>query len=174
MLCRRGKGEACPSACPGQSRHRVQHRQHARRPRAGSIRRPAGNPLEEVRLRPVRGANVHRRTFSVVITSTPNGARPGSPRRPKPSPDVSPRFQNNHEHSLSNCRLRQHRAGPAPNPRADDRPNGPALEDETMLAAVLDPWAGHAGYEAANLPKTFPAAKSGSSASAPKPGFSRS
>jgi len=32
-----------------------------------------------------------------------------------------------------------------------DTPNGPALKNEMMLPAVLDPWAGHALYEAANL-----------------------
>ncbi len=36
-------------------------------------------------------------------------------------------------------------------------PAGPALKNEMMLPAVLDPWAGHALYEAANL-----AAKTGS------------
>ncbi|WP_319543388.1 electron transfer flavoprotein subunit beta [uncultured Pseudodesulfovibrio sp.] len=30
-------------------------------------------------------------------------------------------------------------------------PNGPVLQNEMMLPAVLDPWAGHALYEAANL-----------------------
>lgn len=30
-------------------------------------------------------------------------------------------------------------------------PGGPALKNESMLPAVLDPWAGHALYEAANL-----------------------
>src|SRR3974377_547016 len=30
-------------------------------------------------------------------------------------------------------------------------PNGPGLKNEMMLPAVLDPWAGHALYEAANL-----------------------
>jgi len=30
-------------------------------------------------------------------------------------------------------------------------PTGPAVKNETMLPAVLDPWAGHALYEAANL-----------------------
>ena len=30
-------------------------------------------------------------------------------------------------------------------------PTGPALKNEMMLPAVLDPWAGHALYEAANL-----------------------
>ena len=32
-------------------------------------------------------------------------------------------------------------------------PQGPALKNEMMLPAVLDPWAGHALYEAANLAK---------------------
>ncbi|MDD4731635.1 MAG: electron transfer flavoprotein subunit beta [Desulfovibrio sp.] len=32
-----------------------------------------------------------------------------------------------------------------------DGPQGPALKNEMMLPAVLDPWAGHALYEAANL-----------------------
>jgi electron transfer flavoprotein beta subunit len=32
-----------------------------------------------------------------------------------------------------------------------DTPNGPALKNEAMLPAVLDPWAGHALYEAAHL-----------------------
>ncbi len=32
-------------------------------------------------------------------------------------------------------------------------PAGPALKNELMLPAVLDPWAGHALYEAANLAK---------------------
>lgn len=32
-----------------------------------------------------------------------------------------------------------------------DSPQGPALKNEMMLPAVLDPWAGHALYEAANL-----------------------
>lgn len=32
-----------------------------------------------------------------------------------------------------------------------DGPNGPALQNEMMLPAVLDPWAGHALYEAADL-----------------------
>ncbi len=52
-------------------------------------------------------------------------------------------------------------------------PTGPALKNEMMLPAVLDPWAGHALYEAANLAKNRPAAKSGSSASARKPSSSR-
>ena len=32
-----------------------------------------------------------------------------------------------------------------------ETPTGPALKNEMMLPAVLDPWAGHALYEAANL-----------------------
>ena len=32
-----------------------------------------------------------------------------------------------------------------------DTPAGPALKNEMMLPAVLDPWASHALYEAANL-----------------------
>jgi electron transfer flavoprotein beta subunit len=32
-----------------------------------------------------------------------------------------------------------------------ETPNGPALKNEMMLPAVLDPWASHALYEAANL-----------------------
>lgn len=38
-------------------------------------------------------------------------------------------------------------------------PAGPALKNESMLPAVLDPWAGHALYEAANLAKNFPGSK---------------
>lgn len=36
---------------------------------------------------------------------------------------------------------------------------GPALKNELMLPAVLDPWAGHALYEAANLAKNMPGSK---------------
>ena len=32
-----------------------------------------------------------------------------------------------------------------------ETPSGPALKNEMLLPAVLDPWAGHALYEAANL-----------------------
>lgn len=32
-------------------------------------------------------------------------------------------------------------------------PNGPGLKNETMLPSVMDPWAGHALFEAANLAK---------------------
>ena len=38
-------------------------------------------------------------------------------------------------------------------------PTGPALKNEMMLPAVLDPWAGHALYEAANLAKNQPGSK---------------
>src|SRR5512139_2579159 len=38
-------------------------------------------------------------------------------------------------------------------------PNGPALKNESMLPAVLDPWASHALYEAANLAKNAPGSK---------------
>ena len=38
-------------------------------------------------------------------------------------------------------------------------PAGPALKNETMLPAVLDPWAGHALFEAANLAKSAPGSK---------------
>src|SRR6516165_6911849 len=36
---------------------------------------------------------------------------------------------------------------------------GPSLKNESMLPAVLDPWASHALYEAANLAKSFPGSK---------------
>ena len=38
-------------------------------------------------------------------------------------------------------------------------PTGPALKNEMMLPAWLDPWAGHALYEAANLAKKHPGSK---------------
>jgi electron transfer flavoprotein beta subunit len=38
-------------------------------------------------------------------------------------------------------------------------PAGPALKNEMMLPAVLDPWAGHALYEAAQLAKNQPGSK---------------
>jgi electron transfer flavoprotein beta subunit len=38
-------------------------------------------------------------------------------------------------------------------------PAGPALKNEMMLPAVLDPWAAHALYEAANLAKMAPGSK---------------
>jgi electron transfer flavoprotein beta subunit len=40
-----------------------------------------------------------------------------------------------------------------------DTATGPALKNEMMLPAVLDPWAGHALYEAANLAKSAPGSK---------------
>jgi electron transfer flavoprotein beta subunit len=38
-------------------------------------------------------------------------------------------------------------------------PTGPALKNEMMLPSVLDPWAGHSLYEAANLAKKVPGSK---------------
>jgi electron transfer flavoprotein beta subunit len=38
-------------------------------------------------------------------------------------------------------------------------PTGPALRNELMLPAVLDPWASHALYEAANLARNAPGSK---------------
>lgn len=38
-------------------------------------------------------------------------------------------------------------------------PTGPSLKNEMMLPAVLDPWASHALYEAANLAKALPGSK---------------
>jgi len=38
-------------------------------------------------------------------------------------------------------------------------PTGPGLKNEMMLPAVLDPWAGHALYEAAQLAKSNPGSK---------------
>ena len=38
-------------------------------------------------------------------------------------------------------------------------PAGPALRNELMLPAILDPWAAHALYEAANLAKQHPGSK---------------
>jgi electron transfer flavoprotein beta subunit len=38
-------------------------------------------------------------------------------------------------------------------------PGGPALKNEMMLPAILDPWAGHALFEAANLARTAPGSK---------------
>jgi electron transfer flavoprotein beta subunit len=38
-------------------------------------------------------------------------------------------------------------------------PGGPALKNEMMLPAVLDPWASHALYEAAHLAKSVPGSK---------------
>ena len=47
-------------------------------------------------------------------------------------------------------------------------PAGPALKNELMLPAVLDPWAGHALYEAANLAAKTPGSKVWLVALAPK------
>ncbi|HYW42717.1 MAG TPA: electron transfer flavoprotein subunit beta [Bryobacteraceae bacterium] len=38
-------------------------------------------------------------------------------------------------------------------------PGGPSLKNEMMLPAVLDPWAGHALYEAAHLSQKMPGSK---------------
>jgi len=40
-----------------------------------------------------------------------------------------------------------------------DGPGGPALKNEMMLPAVLDPWASHALYEAAHLAQNAPGSK---------------
>jgi electron transfer flavoprotein beta subunit len=40
-----------------------------------------------------------------------------------------------------------------------ETPNGPALKNEMLLPAVLDPWAAHALYEAANLATRHPGSK---------------
>ena len=51
-------------------------------------------------------------------------------------------------------------AGIVPDPLQTLEPvAGPALKNEMMLPAVLDPWASHALYEAANLIKNSPGAK---------------
>ncbi|MDK2971697.1 MAG: electron transfer flavoprotein beta subunit [Candidatus Sumerlaeota bacterium] len=47
-------------------------------------------------------------------------------------------------------------------------PSGPALKNEAMLPAVLDPWAWHALFEAANLAKQNPGSKVWLVALAPK------
>src|ERR1035437_2488464 len=48
-------------------------------------------------------------------------------------------------------------------------PTGPALKNEMMLPAVLDPWASHALYEAANLAKNAPGSKVWLVSLGPKP-----
>ncbi|MGZ4814141.1 MAG: electron transfer flavoprotein subunit beta/FixA family protein [Terriglobales bacterium] len=48
-------------------------------------------------------------------------------------------------------------------------PNGPALKNEMMLPAVLDPWASHALYEAANLASKHPGSKVWLVSLGPKP-----
>ena len=40
-----------------------------------------------------------------------------------------------------------------------ETPQGPGLKNETMLPSVLDPWASHSLYEAANLAKQLPGTK---------------
>lgn len=47
-------------------------------------------------------------------------------------------------------------------------PTGPALKNEMMLPAVLDPWAGHALFEAAHLAKNAPGSKVWLVSQAPK------
>src|SRR5512133_3550833 len=47
-------------------------------------------------------------------------------------------------------------------------PNGPGLKNEMMLPAVLDPWAGHALYEAANLARNVAGSKVWLGTQAPK------
>ena len=47
-------------------------------------------------------------------------------------------------------------------------PSGPALKNEMMLPAVLDPWASHALYEAANLAAHTPGSKVWLVSAAPK------
>lgn len=47
-------------------------------------------------------------------------------------------------------------------------PTGPALKNETMLPAVLDPWASHALYEAANLAANVAGSKVWLVSAAPK------
>jgi hypothetical protein len=56
----------------------------------------------------------------------------------------------------SNRGLRKHRARSAADAGAGDGPGGPALKNEMMLPAVLDPWAAHALYEAAHLARQEP------------------
>jgi len=48
-------------------------------------------------------------------------------------------------------------------------PQGPGLKNEMMLPSVLDPWAGHALYEAANLAKNTAGSKVWLVALGPKP-----
>ncbi|MGZ4787158.1 MAG: electron transfer flavoprotein subunit beta/FixA family protein [Terriglobales bacterium] len=48
-------------------------------------------------------------------------------------------------------------------------PTGPALKNEMMLPAVLDPWASHALYEAANLASKHPGSKVWLVSLGPKP-----
>jgi electron transfer flavoprotein beta subunit len=48
-------------------------------------------------------------------------------------------------------------------------PNGPGLKNEGMLPSVLDPWAGHSLFEAANLAKQVPGSKVWLVSLGPKP-----
>ncbi len=48
-------------------------------------------------------------------------------------------------------------------------PAGPGLKNETMLPSVLDPWAAHSLYEAANLAKNAPGSKVWLVSLGPKP-----
>ena len=52
-------------------------------------------------------------------------------------------------------------------------PQGPALKNEMMLPAVLDPWAAHALYEASHLAKSVPGSKVYLVSLAPKAKLSR-
>ena len=60
-------------------------------------------------------------------------------------------------------------AGIVPDPLQTLEPaaslTGSALKNEMMLPAILDPWASHAFYEAANLARNAPGTRSGSSTS---------
>jgi len=64
-------------------------------------------------------------------------------------------------------------AGIVPDPLQTLEPvstsSGPALKNETMLPAVLDPWASHALYEAANLARKAPGSKVWLVSLGPKP-----
>lgn len=48
-------------------------------------------------------------------------------------------------------------------------PKGPALKNEMMLPAMLDPWAGHALYEAAHLASAYPGSRVWLVSLGPKP-----
>ncbi len=50
-----------------------------------------------------------------------------------------------------------------------ETPTGPGLKNEMMLPSVLDPWAGHSLYEAANLAKQTPGSKVWLVSLGPKP-----
>jgi len=52
-------------------------------------------------------------------------------------------------------------------------PAGPALKNEMMLPAVLDPWAAHALYEAAHLAQAQPGSKVWLVGMAPRPSCNR-